>query len=245
MIRRKLRPEHLGRPDFRISNLPEQKVADTQITARTDKQIRRRQALGIQMVFNYIIIYIFYGKSTVGSFRRNGTYSMQDFCLSAVVYSQIQNNTGVVFRCLYCVLHLLLHNLRQTFTRADKTHLYVIFVKFVNFVGQITAQKLHDEVYFRHRTLPVFCRKCISTDNLNSQLISCTDNSFQCFRSGLMAKGTHLALSLSPATVAVHNNSNMLRNILHIQILSMHYDIILSLIFCLKQASKHKHQALR
>ena len=60
-----------------------------------------------------------------------------------------------------------------------------------------------------------------------------------------MAKGTHLALSLSPATVAVHNNSNMLRNILHIQILSMHYDIILSLIFCLKQASKHKHQAFR
>ena len=91
------------------------------------------------MVFDHIIIYIVYGQSTIGSFCCNGTHSMQDFCLSAVVYSQIQNNTGVVFRCLYCVLHLLLHNLRQTFTRADKTHLYVIFVKFVNLIGQITA----------------------------------------------------------------------------------------------------------
>ncbi len=170
---------------------------------------------------------------------------MQDFGLPAVVYSQIQNDAGVIFRCADSMVHLLLHNIRQTLARTDKTHLHVIFVKFINFVRQITAEQLHDKVNLRHRTLPVFCRKSIGADNLNSQLICSSDYGFECFGTCLMAKGAHLALGLRPTAIAIHNDSNMLRNVLHIQILSVHFNVIYSLRFCLKQAFKHKYQALR
>ena len=234
MIRRKIRPEGFRRPDFCISNLPQQEVADTQISAGTDQKVRRRQTLRIQMILYNLIIYILYGQLPCCSLRCNRAHCVQNFCLPAVVYSQIQNNTGVALGRLNRMIHLLLNNLRQTFTRADKAHLYIVFVKFINLIRQIAAQKLHNEADLRHRTLPVFRRKGIGTDNLYTQLISCSDNSFQSFGTGLMAKGTHLSLSLRPTTIAIHNNSNMLRNIIHIQTCSIHHHWIFCLTFCLK-----------
>src|SRR5438128_10151791 len=46
----KFRPTLFGDPQFRIGNLPEEEVADTQLARRADKQVRVRHPTRIQRV---------------------------------------------------------------------------------------------------------------------------------------------------------------------------------------------------
>ena len=49
-FRRKIGPADVCRPQFRISNLPEQEIAHPEVTARADQKIRSRDAPCIEMV---------------------------------------------------------------------------------------------------------------------------------------------------------------------------------------------------
>ena len=57
-LRRKIRPVCICKPEFRVSRLPKEIIAEPHIPARTNHKIHRRQSFRIQAAFKKACVYI-------------------------------------------------------------------------------------------------------------------------------------------------------------------------------------------
>ena len=124
------------------------------------------------------------------------------------------------------MIHLFADDRGQPFAGSHEADLYIIIVEILDFVRQIVTQELHDEMDFRDGTFPVFRGERVGSDNLYSKTVGCPYDGFQCFRPGLVTKGADFPLGLGPAAVAIHNDGDVLRNIVRAQARRVKVDLL-------------------
>ena len=109
--------------------------------------------------------------------------------------------------------NLLLEFIIQPAGISDYTDSHIILVRCLYTVLKITAQKLHQSIYFILWTVPVLCGKCIHGYIFYAQIMRCfTDNFNILCPHGMSIVSWHSSF-LCPASVSIQNNCNMFWNL--------------------------------
>src|SRR3712207_5559719 len=120
----------------------------------------------------------------------------------------------VLLGMLLGLAQLLLHALWQAFYVADDAEPHVILRE--NLVFERAKHESHEGRYLVGRPVPVLGRECVKREKLHSQARTLRRYAAHSVYPGLMPVASLLATFGSPAAITIHDDGNMLRDMLHI-----------------------------
>jgi len=101
--------------------------------------------------------------------------------------------------------------IRQPPPRAENAHANTFIRQTVQIPLHIGLQQPEQSVHFRYRAPPVLGREGIDREVLEADFLRCFDRSAQRLDAALMTDSSRQVSRLRPASIAIHNNGNVLR----------------------------------
>ena len=150
--------------------------------------------------------------AVAGGGVHDGPKCVHQFGARAVVKRQGQHHAGIARRRIPRPCHLLLHRRRQLVLASDVFQANVVLVEGGDFGFQIAAQQAHQEIYFAAGTLlPVLFRKRIQRQPGNPNARRGFHRGAHGRYSGAVSGHARQVATARPATVAVHDDGDVLR----------------------------------
>ena len=215
----KLRPQGGSHIDFRVSQLPQQKVAQPHLTAGANHQIGIGQMPRVEMTRHRVLVDFQMIQAAIARGRvHDRAERIHQFGACAVVERESQHHAGVVRCGLARPLHLLLHRGRQFVLASDVFQANIVLVQRGNFCFQIAAEQTHQEIDFAAGTLlPVLLGKRVQRERGNADAGRGFDRRAHRRDSGAMSGDARQMAPARPAAVAVHDNGDVFWEPLRIQ----------------------------
>ena len=154
------------------------------------------------------------GQSLENSFL----HSIDNFPSRRVAQGHHHGHGVILCRMLHGLPQLVLHLLWQALYVANDTEPHIILHK--DLVLKRSKDKSHECCHLVSRTVPVLSRESIECEILYSEACTFRRDATHCLHSGLMAEATLLSAFCSPASIAIHDDSDMLGYSVHIQVVS-------------------------
>ena len=226
---------------FAVGYLPQQVVGDAQFAACTNEQVWVRHEASGQMladgVFGNVLGTNASGLQFLEDIFRELFHivNLRDYLSDGFGYlpsrrvTQRHNHRhGIVpGRMLHGFPEFLLHLVGQPLHVADDAEAYIVLHE--DFIFERGKHQSHQGRNLIGRTVPVLRREGIKRKILHTEADTLSRDAAHGLHSSLMAEGTFTSPLRSPASVAIHNNGNVLGNILHVKI-----DSHISLLFRLR-----------
>jgi hypothetical protein len=115
---------------LRVGYLPKQIVADAQLTARTDQQIRIRHEVGLQVLLEVLLgqhlLHFLVACALLHGFLHGFLHRLHDFPARTVAQRHHHGHGIVLGSMVHGFLQLILHSLWQTLHVADNTETHVV-----------------------------------------------------------------------------------------------------------------------
>ena len=102
-----------------------------------------------------------------------------------------------------------LHGLLQGFRIPDGCQTDAIFKHFLNFRAKVFLQQAHESFDFARGPEPVFCRKGIEGQNLDTDFPAGSHRESDRFRALLVPSNSSHRVLLGPPAISIHDNGNM------------------------------------
>ena len=97
----------------------------------------------------------------------------------------------------------------QTATMANSNP---VLVQFLQLITDGAAEKLHQGAHFSRRPVPVFSREGVDRKNLDAGVDRRFEHATYVVRAGAVAEHSRLAALLRPASIAIHDDADMIWN---------------------------------
>ncbi len=208
LLRREVRPEHVGEIKLAVSALPQQKVGDALLPAGADQQLRVGDAGGIEIApeLGFADLLRRFAVPEVGGIAHRGT---DDLVPAAVVETDIGLEALIARRDLVGLGHELAQLLRQTRDVAEDLHLDVVALHRVDGLVEIFPQQTHDRFDLVLGALPVLGGEGVDREVLHADVPAVGRDLAEVFRAHGVARRAGQAAALGPAAVAVENDRDM------------------------------------
>ena len=121
-----LRPQAVGEVEFRVSELPQQEVTDTQFAAGTDKQVRVRDAGGGEIRRDGGLIYLFRLQASFGGLASDAARHVGYLPAGGIAERQDQTEPRITGGLSDAIQELKAGILRQTTQIADGQQTYIV-----------------------------------------------------------------------------------------------------------------------
>ena len=107
---------------------------------------------------------------------------------------------------------------RQHAEVAQKAQAVAVLLHRVDALVQVLLEKLHDAVDLVLRPLPVLGRKGVDRQVVDAEILAVGAKAAEGLRAGLVARRARQGTLLRPAAVAVHNDGNMTRQVVQVNL---------------------------
>src|SRR5580658_1325207 len=148
-------PERGGDDQFRVGNLPQQKIADAHLAAGADEKVRVRIMTGVKVLRNQLLVDFRRLQLPFLDLLRHAADGLDYFCAGAVTERQNQSESVVLGQGGFGLGQLLLHEFRQAVNLADGVQPDVASVQFPDLALEKSGQVFHQRVHFLLGTVPI------------------------------------------------------------------------------------------
>ena len=197
---------------LRIRRLPEEKIAQTKISARTDEEVDRRIARRIKRIGKKDLINLLRSNLPCCRAFGDGSYGTHDLVLAAIVRRQIEVNARIPYHKCLGIRHPTLKALGKAVASADEVQAHLLCVHLRKLLFQEGVKEPQEEIDFALWTLPVLRGERVDREHLNPHIRSSTHDPLERACPLLMSRRARFPLCLCPTPVSIHNNRDMARH---------------------------------
>jgi hypothetical protein len=148
---------------------------------------------------------------TARYFFREFARGLHDFLLGAVIESDHERRTGIIFGDLLGFVQQTENVGLQPFALADHSHAHIVLVQLREIVSHEALQEPHEIVDLVCRTRPVLGAEAIDREIFDSEFAGRRDDVAKRFDTAAMTFAARQPACRRPATVAVHDDRDMHR----------------------------------
>ena len=192
--------------------MPEQKVADPQVPAGADEQVRIRQVAQCGGPGEDVLIDVIRIQVTALHRGTQAPRSLGDIPAPTVICCDLQDQALVVPGCVFRLTDTLLQPTREGGRIADHTQLDIVGLHVPDFALQRGQEQIHQQTDLGLRTPPVLTAEGKQGEHLDAVPNAFLYRAANAGHPGLVSGVTGLAAGLGPATVAVHDDRHVLRD---------------------------------
>ncbi len=203
-------PQDFRDEDFGVGDLPEEEIADTHFAAGANEEIGIRQIRRVEMARDFIFGDQFPVAVAV-AFGEDGVHGVDDFGAATIVESDVQNHAGIGGGGFGGFAGVTLNAFGQFFGAAQEAHADVVTLDERQFLAEIFAEELHQELDLGFGSAPVLYGEGIESEGLNFETCASFDGGAGGLRAGAVAGDAREMTLFGPAAVAVHDDGDVAR----------------------------------
>lgn len=213
----KIRPVFLADIQLGVTDLPEQKIADSIFGGCTNHEIRIGHTPCHQCSGDGFLCDRFRGKTAFTCLSCKLLHGLTDFGPGAVVDGEAKSHSAVVL-CFFCRPQDLFADHGGKFTcDSDCAEPESLRVDFFAFFHQVVSEQSHQKIQFGWRSFPVLAGKAVQRELFKAQAGRLFNNSSYRTDSAAMPFDSGEALRLRPASIAVHDDRDVTRQTIRIK----------------------------
>src|SRR5690554_1394 len=205
----KIRPETVGKIEFGVGQLPDQKVADALLATGTNTQIGGRKIRQRQILRKQRLIDLFRFEPALGTTPSQLLRSRNDIPASAVIGCNIKRQTGIAGRFGLRLVDKLLQLGTEAGQITYDLQTNIVPRQFAHFVFECQHEQLHQPADLNCRTFPVLAAEGEQRQCLDPLLYAALDHGTDAFHPRLVTGQTRQAPFFGPAIVAIHDDGDM------------------------------------
>jgi hypothetical protein len=209
-----IRPKGVGDVDLGVGNLPEQEVADAQLAAGAHQQVGIRNTGRVKVIADLLLVDVGNVDGTGPDFTCDAAHGVHQLCAATVTQRQHQREAGIVLQPLDALGELVLGGARHLVDAPDGSQADVVLVQFLDLGPQIEFQQMHQGGDFGPWPVPVLTGERVERQVLHAELAAGAHDGADAVRTAPVPFHARQAALLGPASVAVHDDGDVLRNLL-------------------------------
>jgi hypothetical protein len=212
MLAAKIGPQCRRDIDFRVGELPQEKIAEAHFAAGADKQIGVGIIAGIEVMIEDLLVDLGAVEMAEFDFADDGVNGFDDLDATTITEREDEDEPGVFARGLDAFVQLIADGAGQIGETTDGLEADVVFDELGQFVAEEAFEEAHQGVDFGLGPLPVLDGEGVKGEVLNAELAGGLDDVAHRFSARAMALDADHVLGLCPASVAVHDDGDVLGN---------------------------------
>src|SRR5439155_3746199 len=209
MLPAEVGPQDVRDPEFRVCELPEQKVGDAQLAARSDEEVRIGQPVRVELPREEILVDLLGRDPLLPVLLEDASHRVDDFRTTPVGNRQHEDEAVIAGEVAPRGLQDLAAPFREEIHTADRAELDVIPLELLALLPKHLLQDAHEPTHLPRASVPVFEREGVEREHLDPQL----DGAFDHLPHGAPARAVpHQArqpAALRPAPVSVHDDGDV------------------------------------
>ena len=203
-------PEFFGHMDFRVAELPEEKIRNAHLAGGADEEVGVGHPGCVQAGANEFGRDVGFAHGACGSVADEGFHGINNLGAAAVAQGEDEVELGVRRGGFHHLAELALADGGEFLDAADVVESDALADHFIALLVEEIFQQKHEGVDLEGGAFPVLRGKGVERQILNAGVEAGLDAALDGFRARLVACDARETALLGPTAVAVHNNGDML-----------------------------------